>query len=710
MDYDSKVDAASDDDDAVLETALKRFRLCEEYYAEEYERAESDTAFLYGAQWPEEIVNQRQKDGQACLTENRLLPFAHRVMNGLRQNMPSIVPRPADSGADVEVAEILKGIIKNIEVQSDAESAYDTAAISAVAGGYGFFRIITDYCDGATFNKEIKIERILNPFSVYLDPTARRKDLADACYGFIFDDMPTDEFKEKYPDAVATGFNDRNEMQQTWFTDGTVRIAEYFYCEEKSKRIVLGADGAVYAKEDAEALGIQYVQEREIKVPLVKWCKMTAQEILERTEWEGNYIPIVAVLGEEIWADGRRKVYSLIHPARDPQMMFNYWKTAGVETIALQPKVPFIGAVGSFDTDADKWATANRKNYAHLEYDIVELPNGQLAPPPMRAEPPAGSLAMLQEASNAAEGIKAALGMYDASLGASTGGEISGSAIFQRERQGDLASYHFTDNMVTALKHAGRILVDLIPKVYSDAQILRIMGDDGEPKMVAVNQPFVKDEDGNIIPANGQVPQGIYDLRVGKYDIVVDAGASYATRRQEAVEVMIELLRVDPRLAEICGDLIVRNLDIPDAQTLSERIRANMNPALLEDNPMAAQLQAAAVQVQQLQEQLAQQEILLQAKQQNTEFDQMLDVKKLELEAEKIQISAAKTQAEIMKMQGEMQKNPSDIDGALRAIAMIAERVEDLDGAVSEILTGVARMADNGAPPQGETPPLAPLL
>lgn len=371
------IESEDHEDSELLEKAKKHFALCEEFYNTEYERGEDDLEFLLGKQWFDADISKRQLDGRPCLTENRVLAFAHQVINDIRQSRPAINIIPVDNNSDVETAKILRGIIRNIEVQSSADNVYDTGAWNALSTGYGWIRVNTKYASNDSFDQELELIRIPDFQSVMIDPNSKQMDGSDADYGFVFEDISREAFEDLYPDADPISFNDKN--NRNWCNENTVRVCEYFYKEYEDKDIYLLPDGTVT---DEKTKG--FVDKRTVRIPKVKWCKLTSKEILEKTDWLGEYIPLVPVYGEEFWVEGKRRCYSLVSQAKDSQRRFNYWLTATTELIALAPKAPFIGVTGQFATDGKRWARANNETFPYLEYDPVEMPNGQLASAPQR--------------------------------------------------------------------------------------------------------------------------------------------------------------------------------------------------------------------------------------------------------------------------------------------------------------------------------------
>jgi hypothetical protein len=365
-------------------------------------------------------------------------------------------------------------------------------------------------------------------------------------------------------------------------------VAEWWTRREERATLLQLSNGMCMFEEQykaAKALldvqGITIANTRQTMTMKVTQHIMNGCEIIETKEWAGKYIPIVPVYGDEVIIDGKRYLKSLIRDAKDAQRMFNYWRTTSTELVALAPKAPWVGPVGAFATDPN-WATANTENHQYLEFDPVE------GGPPARqgfTGPPAGAL---QEALNASDDMKSIVGMYDASLGAKSN-ETSGRAILARQREGDVSTFNFTDNLSRAIRHAGRILADLIPKVYSTERIIRIIGEDGSTQNVPINQqtqPLPEHAQKMGEQAEGIVH--IYDLTSGKYDVTCETGPSYTTRREEAAAQMMEFMHAVPNAGAVIGDLLVKNLDWPGADEIADRLKMLLATAGAGPEPAAA--------------------------------------------------------------------------------------------------------------------------
>ena len=479
-----------------LTLALTRFHTVEQAESELRRDMKKDLKFYASDQWPTTIKSERQKDKRPCLTINRLPQFVKGINNLQRQAKPAIQINPVDDGADKQKAEVYQGLIRQIEVQSKADIAYMTAAESQVRMGRGWFRILTDYVDDRSHDQEIKIKRILNPFTVFMDHACEDVDYADARFAFIIEEMPRPEYEARYPDSAAARtqvFAGAGiEHGQDWAPEGKVRVAEYYYIEstfetvgflrnEETGQITRANPDDIDLEDGATVtIGGQRITamgSRDVETRTRKWAKINSVEVLEgnddltagRTMPGTKGIPIVPVLGDEIDIDGRVDLRGLVRDAKDPQRMLNFWRTAMTETQALAPRVPWVGHEGQFAGHESKWNQANRRNFPYLEVKMVDL-NGTPAPLPQRqaVEPPIQAMAL--SSAQAEQDLMAVTGRYPPSLGKPSRGEESGKAILARQRQGDLGSSDFLDNLGRSIRRCGELLVDLIPTGDSDSR------------------------------------------------------------------------------------------------------------------------------------------------------------------------------------------------------------------------------------------------
>jgi len=625
-------------DQDILSTARSRLNMAIAAYSESREDEIDDLKFFAGSpdnhwQWPADVLATRGAvqgqtiNARPCLTINKLPQHVRQVTNDQRQNRPAIKVIPVDDKADVEVADIFDGLMRHIEYISDADVAYDTACENQVAYGEGYIRILTEYCDDNSFDQDIKIGRVRNSFSVYMDPTIQDPCGSDAKWCFITEDILKADYERMFPDAnpVSTlqtlGVGDQSLSQ--WINEDTVRIAEYFYIDYDRKTLNLYPgnvsvfDGTPEDKQ-MKLMGMKPVRTRQADVQKVKWCKINGYEILEERDWVGKYIPVVRVVGNEFEVDGRIYVSGLVRNAKDAQRMYNYWVSQEAEMLALAPKAPFIGYGGQFEGYEHQWKTANTQNWPYLEVnpDVTDG-QGAVLPLPQRALPPMAQTGLIQAKMGASDDIKSTTGQYDSSLGA-TSNERSGKAILAREKQGDTGTYHYVDNLARAVRHIGRQIIDAAPKIYDTQRIARIIGLDGETKMAKVD-PTQQEPVKKIVDQAGIVIDKIYNLSVGKYDVCVTTGPNYMTKRQESLDAMSQLLQGNPQLWAVAGDLFVKNMDWPGAQEMAKRFAKTIDPKLLSDDDKTPELQAAEQQIQAMGQEMEQMHQMLKNVQQSME-------------------------------------------------------------------------------------------
>ena len=642
-----------------IKEALEAFEACDAAETKNRKAWLDDVRFArLGEQWPDDVKRDRETEGRPCLTINRMPSFIRQVTNDARMNKPAIMCHPVGGGANKETANILNGLIRNIEYSSNADVAYDTALEQAVTGGFGYFRISTEYAHDDSFDQDLCIERINNPLSVYGDPRSTAADSSDWNVAFVTELYTDDEFKARFGEKAAkSDFKGDSDKQAEWYPEQMTRVAEYWTRDEVPTKLLKLSDGMVMReaqylehKEALDAFGITVVEERPTKTMRVKQRIMNGHEVLEDNKWAGRYIPLIPVYGDEVVVEGERTFLSLIRFSKDAQRMFNYWRTASTELVALAPKAPWIGPKGFANSSPNKWATANLKNHAYLEYDGPQAPQRQGFD-----GPPAGAL---QEAMNASDDMKSVMGIFDASLGARSN-ETSRRAIMARQKEGDTSTFNFVDNLSRAIRHAGRVLVDMIPHVYSKERVIRVIHQDKTNEEVPINQPL-NVQPGQPMPGQQGQPktdeqqdqaefaeglQRMYDLTTGKYDITCEAGPSFNTKREEAAYQMTEFVRAFPAAAPVIGDLIAKNLDWPGSEEIADRLKRLLPPAAEGPNPQIMQMQQ---QMQQMDQQAKDAVGQLQQQLQQMQQDR-------QAEAAKLKIDAFKAETDRMKVIGDQQ-------------------------------------------------------
>ena len=599
---------ADEDNTGIIDEAKEYLRFCSDADSNNRVEALDDLKFAGGDQWPVEIQNSRLLESRPYLTINKIDAYCRQIENQQRQQRPRMKAHGMNDESDEKIADIITGICRHIENQSDADAAYDNAFSFAVRMGWGYWRVIHDFPSPDSFDQEIYIKRIENAFMVYFDPNSNEPDGSDAEKCLVTEVISKESFRKMYPGADdGGGFTPRGtgDSQSEWITKEDIRIAEYFYTEYTKSKLLLLSDGTTCYKDEKpketilQDAGIYVVSERETVKKQIKWVKLTGMQILEQQDWPGKFIPIVPVYGQQLIVDSKKKRFGLTRMAKDPQRMYNFWSTALTESVALAPKAKYLLAEGQDEGHEMEWNLANVKSMPVLRYKQTDS-EGRMAPVPTRIQPeppPAGMVTALQGLNS---DLMAVIGIYDPSQ--LPNGNQSGKALNGMQQQTDMTNFHYYDNLTRSIRQTGRIILDLIPHIYDKQRIMRIIGADGKGELVTINEQG-QDEQG--------VDKVLNDVTVGQYDIVMETGPGYSSKRQEAVDSMMSLLQADPGLMQQAGDLIFRNMDFPGADIVADRLAAANPLAQIDEKsniPPQVQMQLAQSQqtIQQLQQQIQQ--------------------------------------------------------------------------------------------------------
>ena len=564
-----------DKEQEVVAEIKKRYEMAAGAEAENRKLFSEDLRFVYqdtieaDGQWDSAILLQRR--GRPSYTFNRVIGAVNLVLGDQRQTRPSIRIRAANKDASTETASIFGGLWRDIEQASCAESIYDAQFKFAVAGGYGAFRLVPEYEDDKSFHQVLRIKDIPNPLTVLWDPECTDICKADSMWCLVAERISKDKYKALYPDFEPVSFTMSRDARG-WATENEVRVAEYFKRVPVMKTIAQLDDGRVveYTKDQQEI--DEYLSKRRpdgdypkvtkkriVKTWNVEWYLCDGAQILAGPiTYDWKKIPVIRVPGRAINIEGKQKCQSLIRHTKDSQRTYNYHRSTMVELAALTPRAPYIATPKMVRAYEDMWATANTNARPYLLYDNDPDVPGER---PTREPPPDVPEALIALAQQDLSDIQAATGYFDSSLGdqAEQGDRTSGKALIARQRKSDLGSYEFIDNFGKALKSLVDCAIDMIPTIYDTERVVRIIGPDGVEKYEQVNKTS---EDGLL-----------NSLKEGSYDCQITIGPSYQTARQEMLATLLDALEVMPQLAQVAPDLIIKNVDTPDADEMVRRLR-----------------------------------------------------------------------------------------------------------------------------------------
>lgn len=605
-------DTAELSQEAFLKDMREKYDLDIDYDRLNREQAVDDKKFAAGEQWDPVVLQQRK--GLPCLVINSVPQFTAQLVGDWREAKKAIKVVGSDDN-DVDIADIRGDLIRAIENKSRANRVYDTCFESMVQCGDGAFRVSVEYAKNDVFDQDIFIRPIEDALSVVwdrlsVDPTGR-----DARHVFVDDLLPETEFKRKWPNADPSQLTNEYRQQLLgggWLEEAGVRVTEYWRMIERDRLLTMFENNKIFYVDEnnldelIEANG-QPVRSRIAPCTYAQMHLVTGFKILSGPyEYQLNRVPIIRMVGRVVNIAGRRVRYGLVRFMKDPVRLKNFWRSVAAEQLGYAPKAQWIAPESAVEGREE----AFRK--AHLSRDPLLIYNDDATAPPERLPPPAPEAALLNEANVNTQDMKDVTGIHDASLGVRSN-ETSGRAINARQREGDIASLTFYDNGNDSVLEGGDVINQLIGQVYDGTRTVRIIGEDEEEKFVRINDPMDPNSP---------------DLSVGQYDVALTTGTSYATRRVEEAQAMMEAIQVYPQLMQVAPDLVIKAQNWPGADRLAERMKKTIPPQFLEEGEEGGAQAFTPEQIQEVQMQLQE----LTAENEKLKADRTIDFEKLEID------------------------------------------------------------------------------
>lgn len=672
----------TDDDEStesIVEEAKERFKRGKEYYDSQRILAKEDTKFAMGDsdnlwQWPADVLTARSTQAKrVCLTVNTTAQHCNQVINSIRQNRPSLRVSPVDNKSDKKTAELLGGLVRNIQARSAADDAHDVAAEHMVYGGEGYWRVLTEYDSPDSFDQQIRIKAIQNPGMVIIDPDCKELDRSDAAWGFVFEDISEDDFKRDYPGVDPQSWT-LDARKDGWGDEKTVRVADYYCLEWVDDTACLLNDGTTMLKSKGIPQGSIIVKERPTKIKKWTWYKLAGgqEKPIEETPWLGEFLPIITVVGKELNVDGNVIRKGIVRDLKDPARMLNYAYSETVQSLALQNKIPYMAAAEAIEGYEDVWEYANLENRSYLPFNAYD-DDGNPLPKPERQAPAVMPAAQVQLLQLSTEQMRAASGQQNANFGIRSEAQ-SGIGIQRLKSQGEVATFHFPDNLARALRYEGKVLIDLIQKYYDTPRVVRILGLDGQESSATLNPGAQGYAEAPGHTTEDDV-QKIFNPSVGRYDVVIDTGPAYQTQRQEAFDRLSDLAGRNPALMQIAGDLIMRAADFPMASELADRLEKALPPGLKDDDGAQAPIPP------EMQQQLEQADQMAQMAAQH--IDELTQQLQEAQNGERVKMADAQTKA--AEAQAKMDADAAALEAKYQADMAEVKRKRDVSAAELQI-------------------------
>lgn len=559
--------------------------------------AAEDLQFMIGNQWDETARKRRESAFKPVLTINRIPAFVSQILGSRRLNETEIKVRP-DNGGTKQVAKVREGLVRNIQKVSKAKDAYDNALGGAVMAGIGNFQVTLDYESEDVFDRRISISKIADHMSVVWDRSLTDSSGKDAGRCFVVDTLSAKEFYAKYPwatpsDAMIDSSVYNQLKQGGWLSVEDIRVVNYWRMRTYKRTLALLNTGATVKIDENtpdEVLmnivtgGDGQPVIREVLSKFAQLYVCSGQDILEGPhDYLISRIPVFRVPGWEVRIGDQMQRWGLIRHLKDPQRLHNFWRSVIAERLAQTPRAVWTAMDKAVQGREPAWRNS------HLADDPLLIWNGDAGQEPKRVPPAQMEQALFGEAATTSQDIKDVSNIHEANLGMPSN-EVSGAAILARQRVSDTGTILYHDNLAAAITEAGYVINELIPVVYDTPRVIKVLGTDGQSAMQVINDMKNKDS---------------VDITLGKYDITVDVGPSYQTKRIEAAESMKAMANAMPQVLGVAADLIVSAQDWPDADKIAERIKNTMPPQILGPDEQTPQTQARLAAEQETQQQTA---------------------------------------------------------------------------------------------------------
>lgn len=681
----------------LLKTARARWKQAEDAEQKQRERELSDLRFVALDQWPEAVRASRSGRQDAglpatpprpCLTLDKINEPIKQVLNEERQSDMGLEIVPADDFGELieplddQEIKVREGLVRRIQRSSEAKDARSWAFDRTLKAGRGFYSVMTRFVQSKSWDKEVYLRRFYNQGCVLLDPAHEQPDGSDADWGFVGVDMPGNQYDAEFtkrngkPNRVSDASDSEWRILQDeapdWFTsDGeqrTVRVVEYYYTERTSKELALMPDGSSLWMDEVPE-GMKPIDTRMVIQKQIKWCKIDGcdDDVLEETDWEGQFMPIVKVLGEELQPyDNERRVQGMTRAARDGQEGRNAMASKLVETVGLTPIPPFQATHAQVEGYEAWYAAATTRTLPYLPYNETGTA-GNLQGPPTRTPLDTNISAIGAALQMFDENIQTNT-MHDPSLGKSDPSLRSGKAIQAIQQQGRMGSSNFMENLARSMRYEGQIINDLLYPIYGKrpGRLARIINGQGEAETIQLGAPPTTTMPGSM-PMPGQAPR--MQMQPGKpplkqytltkdanFNVIIKVTRSYDSRREQEAQQLGDLLSAAPMLITWFGDLWFKNQDGPGHTELAERAKLMLDPKIAQmlaskdsgQAPVPPQIQA---QMQQGQQQLQQMQQVIQELQRKVETDEVkakATIEKARIDADvAIKLQAMKDATEI---------------------------------------------------------------
>ncbi len=528
---------------------------------------------LAGAQWEGPLWDIYENKPK--FEVNKIHLSVIRIINEYRNNRITVDYVAKDGSQSDKLADTCDGLYRADEQDSVANEAYDNAFEEAVSGGFGAWRLRTQYEDDEDEDNErqrIMIEPIFDAdSSVFFDLNAKRQDKADARFCYVVYSMTYESYKKEYNDDPTSWPKVIHQYEFDWCTPDVVYIAEYYQVEDVTEtiRIFRSIDGTEerYKASDFEndpelettltAIGSQEVRQRKIKSRKVHKYIMSGGKILEDAGYiAGKCIPIVPVYGKRWFVDNVERCMGHVRLAKDAQRLKNMQLSKLGEISALSSVEKPILTPEQVAGHQVMWSEDNLKDYPYLLINPVTGPDGSqtiAGPIAYTKSPqiPPAMAALLQVTEQDMQDI----------LGNPSGADkmvsnISGKAVEMIQSRLDMQTFIYMSNFAKAMKRCGEVWLSMAKEIYvEEGRSMKVVTEDQQTDTVTLMQPMVDQETGAVVLAN--------DISEAKFDVNVDVGPTSSSKRAATVRALTGMMTItqDPETLQVLGAMTMMNME-----------------------------------------------------------------------------------------------------------------------------------------------------
>jgi hypothetical protein len=559
----------------VHQAALTEFDRCQSSMRDERLQCLQDRRFysLAGAQWEGPIGEQFENKPR--FEVNKVHLSVIRIINEYRNNRIGVDFVSKDGTKDDKLAETCNGLYRADEQDSVADEAFDNAFEEGVGGGFGAWRLRTVYEDDEDDENEkqrIRFEPIYDAdSSVFFDLDAKRQDKSDAKYCFVLYSMTREAYRAEWNDDPTTWPKEIHQFEFDWDTPDVVFVAEYYRVEEVRETIrifqTITGEEERYTQADFDAdetleetllaVGTIEVRQKRVKRRRVHKYIMSGGGILEDAGYiAGKNIPIVPYYGKRWFVDNVERCMGHVRLAKDPQRLKNMQLSKLGEISALSSVEKPILVPEQVAGHQVMWAEDNIRNYPYLLVNPITGPNGetQAAGPvayTKSSDIPPAMAALLQLTEQDMAEILGNNQQADKMVS-----NISGKAVEMIQTRLDMQSFIYMTNMAKAMRRCGEIWLSMAKDIYvEEGRKMKSIGAMEQVESIEMMKPTIDAETGELVYEN--------DLSQANFDVAVDVGPSFTSRRESTVRSLTGMMQVtsDPETQMILQSMAIMNMD-----------------------------------------------------------------------------------------------------------------------------------------------------